>query len=228
MKNKILSFIVLALISCNEQRPKEQPVTDVKIKEQIAIKKTYFAIQPLGYYSNEDVLNLATEVENFYDVKVVIFPTIRIPWRFYDDSKSPRYSADSILHLLKHTKPDSVRLTLGITHSDIFTTVYNDDGTIKEPPSRYKIWGIFGLGYEPGRACVISDFRLKCEDSKKLFRRTRNVALHEIGHNLGLSHCPDRRCFMTDANESIRTVDNESDELCQSCKNKLNWKIRSL
>lgn len=137
-----------------------------------------------------------------------------------------RFSADSLLVYLKSAKPDSLDIMLGLTAADIFTTKKNPDGTIRHPTYKYAVWGIFGLGHCPGSACVISSYRLKSNGSGKTRKRLRNVVLHELGHNLGLPHCIHTSCIMTDANEDIRTIDNSSQLLCESCRNK--WKEKGL
>ena len=43
------------------------------------------------------------------------------------------------------------------------------------------------------------------------------VATHEIGHTLGLEHCPDPKCNMVDAKGSILSVDRGSGQLCKEC-----------
>lgn len=82
-----------------------------------------------------------------------------------------------------------------------------------------------GLGYQPGKSCVVSDFRFRSNNKELQQRRLRNVTLHELGHNFGLPHCSNKFCIMTDANESIKTIDNESNTLCNDCKRKISNKL---
>ena len=78
-----------------------------------------------------------------------------------------------------------------------------------------------GLGYKPGKACVVSTYRLrKTATSQKHFQqRLFKVVVHEMGHNFGLHHCPDETCIMVDAEGQMK-LDQEKD-LCNSCKQKL-------
>ena len=135
--------------------------------------------------------------------------------------KSPRYRADSLLIDLFQNRPDSIDYLLGITSKDISTTKRDSKGNIRQPKSKYLDWGIFGLGYKPGVSCVISTYRLNNGKSDLLISRVQKIAVHEIGHNMGLDHCETEKCVMQDAVETISTVDNEGFELCERCYKKL-------
>jgi archaemetzincin len=56
---------------------------------------------------------------------------------------------------------------------------------------------------------------------KKFGLRFRKVVIHEFGHNWGLPHCPDKTCVMTDAVESVKTIDNAKLALCEKCNKRL-------
>ena len=90
-------------------------------------------------------------------------------------------------------------------------------------PRPYEDWGIFGLGSISGKTCVVSTFRLKYGNASEelLSSRLIKVINHEIGHTLGLQHCPHLNCLMEDANGSIKPVDNESGDLCADCAKKV-------
>ena len=87
----------------------------------------------------------------------------------------------------------------------------------------YTDWGIFGLGSRPGPTCVLSTHRLARDtwDPARIRSRLRKIALHELGHNLGLPHCPDSACFMRDALETILTIDDAPEHLCDKCQQKI-------
>ena len=78
-----------------------------------------------------------------------------------------------------------------------------------------------GLGYRPGNSCVVSTFRLKTTNKLLFYKRLEKVVLHELGHNLGLPHCENPKCVMTNAAEKISTVDNANALLCDACAKRI-------
>ncbi|PBJ14533.1 hypothetical protein [Flavobacterium sp. ACN6] len=73
--------------------------------------------------------------------------------------------------------------------------------------------GCNGLGYKPGKACVVSDFRLSQENKNNQFYK---LVLHELGHTAGLPHCEIKTCLMRDA-KGGNPLDEEKD-FCFKCK----------
>ena len=74
------------------------------------------------------------------------------------------------------------------------------------------------------QSCIVSTFKLKRGVSQqKILERLEKVALHEIGHNLGLNHCTNNKeCMMSAANGTIQQVDNEKVWFCEKCRKQLN------
>ncbi|MFB9845298.1 hypothetical protein [Mucilaginibacter ginsenosidivorans] len=99
-------------------------------------------------------------------------------------------------------------VVIGLTDKDISTR----KGSIND-------WGIMGLGFQPGNACVISTFRLSKERRMDQFYK---LALHELGHTQGLPHCNKRTCLMRDA-EGGNHLDEETG-FCESCRSFLKSK----
>jgi archaemetzincin len=179
------------------------------IEQATRKKKPLVIFQPLKFSDAGTLRYLADSVEKFYPVEVVIAHKKDFPESFYYKPRS-RYRADSTIKWLKEIKPDSARSIVGITSEDISVN-----------KGAHKDYGVMGLGYKPGVSCVVSTFRLrKTAISQQLFRqRLFKVVVHEMGHNFGLSHCPDETCIMVDAKGRMK-LDKEKD-LCGSCKAKL-------
>jgi archaemetzincin len=207
---QIITIVLVLLFSC-----KNKSTTTLK-------KKSSIQLTVLNNFSKEDCAYLQTAIANYFNTSCRIVDAIRLPLTITNTEKGLRYSADSILQYLLRLKNDSTITTVGLTDVDIFTTLRDDKGNIQLPIEKYKVWGIFGLGYMPRKACVISCKRLFTNDRKKYQHRIRTVVLHEIGHNMGLPHCPTINCIMSDANEKISTVDKSSSVMCKDCKIKIN------
>jgi len=170
------------------------------------------AVQPLGTVDTVIINNIIEGITSLYEVEVAVLPGMGMPGQaYYKPGK--RYRAEKILVYLDSIGNfERYTMILGITRKDISTT-----------KGKYYDWGIFGLGYMPGRVCVISTYRLgkKKVSVQKFHERLVKVVNHELGHNFGLDHCPNQGCLMEDAKGTIRTVDNETGELCEECKAKV-------
>lgn len=200
---KFILFIITILVFSCSNKPKQ------------------IGIQPYGNIDKKIVDSISLILKRTYKAKVVVLTRKALPKSAFVSIKSPRYRADSLLiHLLKN-KPDTIDYVLGITSKDISTTMRDSQGNIKIPKSKYLDWGVFGLGYKPGGSCMISTFRLYSVKEQLYLSRIQKIAVHEIGHNMGLDHCETKQCVMQDAVESIKTVDLEGSKLCKRCHHKI-------
>jgi archaemetzincin len=205
---------------CNFAMPMLLFMTSCSQKESITKNhETVVGILPFENFPKEKLPAISEAIQQEYGYHVVVLESTPIPQRFFINLKLPRYRADSIIQYVRKIKPDSVDLILSLTTRDISMTKRNRDGSIKEPKSKYADWGVFGLGYLPGESSVVSTFRI--DKSATFDTRLRKISLHEVGHNLGLPHCPDPSCFMVDAAESISTIDKAGEHLCAACRKKL-------
>ena len=179
-------------------------------------------IQPYGIFPEDKTDTIAKTISDFYQIKTVVLPSKEMYKEAFTEVKSPRYRADKMIRLQKDNKVDTLDYILGLTTKDISITKKDKWGKVKEPSYKYADWGIMGLAYCPGNSCIVSTFRIQHSNQKKHFTRFKKVAVHEFGHNLGLPHCPDKTCVMTDAVESVQTIDNARLALCAKCKTQLN------
>jgi archaemetzincin len=149
--------------------------------------------------------------------RYMVLPAQAMPKASLVKIKRVRHRADSLLQFLKEIKPDSINYLLALTEEDISVTVKDAQGKVKEPYRKYIDWGVFGYGYRPGPACIVSSFRLD-QGHPEYYERLKKVILHELGHNLGLDHCSSPSCFMRDANEKLSTIDDEPLDMCEKCR----------
>lgn len=173
-------------------------------------------LKPLGNFSHQEAEQLREEL-----VKQLGFIFNKVPkaWLeasvFVGDKKEipasclykprNRYWAGGILKMLheEHGGNDEI-VTIGLTHRDISTSIHG----------QYN-YGIMGLSFRPGDACVVSTFRLKRKDD--LWK----VTIHEFLHSRGLPHCKkdDLKCLMQDAHGKNTFYMKHG--LCENCKKSL-------
>ncbi|MFT3846194.1 MAG: zinc-dependent metalloprotease family protein [Lacibacter sp.] len=195
------SGLLVLFLSCQTTTEK---IAD-KNKEDLPV----ILLQPLQSFDQQVLFFLKDSIEKFYPVQIVINEPRSFPANCYYKPRN-RYRADSTIAWLKSIKPDSVRSIVGLTNADVSTA-----------KGLYKDFGVMGLGYKPGSACVISTVRLKktATTSQQLRQRIFKVVVHEMGHNFGLDHCPNEQCIMVDAEGKMK-LDQEKD-LCANCRKKL-------
>lgn len=208
MKLAIFSLIVtiaLFIASCNEA--KEQSSDRIKKRNQeIALKVHKIIIQPLGKVDNGVCVEIYNKVSKVL-LNVKLNKSKVMPPNAYYPSRN-RFRADSILTWLKMgAKADEK--WIAITQVDISTS-----------KGKKVDFGVIGLAYSPGSACIASNFRIKDKD------HFDKVVLHELAHNFGLPHCSENTCYMRDYNAEDLTTKLEG--FCDNCEVKLvaqGWKL---
>jgi archaemetzincin len=152
---------------------------------------------PLGKkIKDSECQKISAQLKNL-GIDAKLLPAEDFPNHVYYKPRK-RYRADKIIAWLK-TRGNPNEILVGITNQDISTTHHG-----------HYDFGVMGLGFRPGRACVASSFRLK---NKNSFYK---IILHEIGHNKGIPHCDSKNCMMMDAEKKDRTA--EMIDFCVRCK----------
>lgn len=165
-------------------------------------------LQPLG------AALTATELEYIEAALALYFPfPVRrlaveaLPANAYYAPRQ-RYRAERLLDYLEGRTPSDAQVVIGLTEADISTT----KGDVYD-------WGILGLATISGQQCVISRFRAQrgAKDATHVRQRLAKTVVHEVGHTIGLPHCPNYGCIMEDGKGSVLTTDHERD-VCPECR----------
>jgi archaemetzincin len=135
---------------------------------------------------------------------------IRRPWfdpeRSFDPSRGQYNSTLLLAQLLGGPDPPAGRV-LGVTGVDLFIPVLSY---------------VFGEAQLPGRAAIISLYRLNPElyglpaDERLLTARAEKEAVHELGHTFGLFHCRQPGCVMHSSTYA-EEIDLKTVRFCEGC-----------
>lgn len=185
-----LLMIILFFSACSKTSRKKQVVVN---------KPPVIIIQPFKDIDPNDIDYVAAHLKDVYPA-LQVKTSEALPMSAYYANRG-RYRADSLIRILS-SRTKEAEVMIGLTGKDISTS----KGNIAD-------WGVMGLGYCPGKACVVSTFRVSPQyRQQQLFK----VALHELGHTQGLPHCSIATCLMRDAEGNNHL--NEETAFCEKCK----------
>ena len=164
-------------------------------------------IVQLGKIPESVLTAIASELREAFDLSTETTKPIEIPKEIFNAIRQ-QYPAPLVLKFLSGRFQGK---TLGVTDKDLYAESLNF---------------VFGQAYCPGNYGVVSIHRLdpvfykQKPNENLLVERAVKEAVHEVGHMLGLSHCPISTCVMSFSN-TIGDVDRKRKELCQSCQKRV-------
>ena len=148
----VFIFCMTCLVGCTDKNEIES-----SNQEPVVI-----TLQPYFGIEKDKVTFVYNELRKIYP-KVLINEPIALPKEAYYKNRN-RYKADTLIKFLRATTATG-HVTIGLTDKDISTT-----------KGEFEDYGIMGLGYQPGRACVASTFRLAKEN---LLEQYFKVSIHD-------------------------------------------------
>lgn len=164
-------------------------------------------LQPVGAVPEPLVRRLAEAVADV----LALEPSVRsaLPW------PSPTCAPERLqrhalrlLHLIAEQPRDPSTVLLGVADADLYV------------PDEAFVLGVFN---RPSRASVVGLARLRQEfwglpADEGLFRtRVVKLALHQLGHALGLRHCTSGRCVMGPT-PGLLGLDDADAAYCRACR----------
>ncbi|HIE05193.1 MAG TPA: archemetzincin [bacterium (Candidatus Stahlbacteria)] len=148
-----------------------------------------------------ELSNIKKKVSKVLKREVRIGKGIPLPIEAFDSLRN-QWRATRIVQSL----PDLNGLIIGIVDQDLYAPNLNF---------------VFGEAHPHQGKAVVSTARLapvpQHLEEEGLFRqRIIKEPIHEIGHLLGLPHCPDKKCVMYFSN-SISDTDRKGTDFCREC-----------
>ena len=164
-------------------------------------------LQPLGEHDATLTGPIGRGIAQAYGFGVRTLPARPLPASAWYPARS-RHRADALLeHLLFDVLPETpgCHAVLGLTGVDISAT-----------RGEHLDWGVLGLAFFGQRVAVVSSYRLRAGvDGPGAATRAVKVAIHELGHVVGIPHRDDgAACVMNDAVGAVATIDKATGTLC--------------
>lgn len=182
-------------------------------------KGKVIALQPFGVFDEQKLKILSINLRAFFHAPVICLKEVEMPQALELKNKEVLF-ADTILAYLANNKPDSVTIIIGLTHRRLITKANEDKDTLTSLiPQEAKT--IYGLSYVKGNACIVSDNELALGGDLLFNDRVYKVILHEMGHILGLPHCSNKTCLMSEDNNKLWMRDGVYNYYCSECRKKL-------
>jgi archaemetzincin len=164
------------------------------------------ALVAIGSPDEEAMQVAARVISESLGLDVLPMQTARTPAHAHNLQRG-QYDSFVLLRDLLTVRPPCAFRVLGVTDCDLYVPMLSF---------------VFGQAQLGGPAALVSHARLAPEfyglppRRDLLLERTAKTVLHEMGHTLGLIHCPDPQCAMALAT-GVAQLDRKLPQFCAAC-----------
>ncbi len=137
-----------------------------------------------------------------YNLSTIQAAEFEVPRETFNPLRN-QYDASKIVECLKRIFDRRCDRHLFIVDTDLYTPRFNF---------------IFGLAELQKNAAIVSLYRLA--GNRSIEERLAKEVIHEVGHLLGLSHCPIQTCVMHFSN-TVEDTDKKNMSLCDECRRQI-------
>ena len=163
-------------------------------------------VVPMGAIPHVVPQVIAAHVTGYLNLEATVLKPMVNPLYALDDQRL-QFDAGTILETLESRPFERVDKIIGVLNIDLFLPIFTH---------------VFGEARQHGRVALVSLARLVEEPSEKpqlsptTLERVVKVALHELGHLFGLTHCENDPCLMHFSG-NLEDLDLTPLNLCRYC-----------
>lgn len=179
-------------------------------KRHTFVEDTHLDLIPMGKIDMTAISVIAANLQAILGLNTQILPVQPEP-EYAFLARRGQYDGGKILHALAAVS-DSSQFRLAVVSVDIFTPI---------------LTFVFGESQLGGKAAVVSLFRAKSKNPEQSYNRAAKIAIHEIGHLLGIVHCRTPDCLMGFSN-NLEKLDSLPLRFCQACEFEARRRLRHL
>jgi archaemetzincin len=177
-------------------------------KQSVPVEEPHLNLIPLGSLEVTVLSVIAANAQAILGLNTRILPNQPEP-EYAFLARRGQYDAGKILRALT-IHSSNVPFQLAVVGVDIYTPI---------------LTYVFGESQLGGVAAVISLFRLQSKNRNEAYNRAAKIALHEIGHLLGIVHCETSDCLMG-FSKDLAKLDERPLRFCQACEYEAGRRLR--
>ena len=218
LKLYFVLFLCVILVACGSKSDSESLLAHKSGESS----KSIVYIQPFGNVNPGYLTFVKNSLQNDFS-SVKILPKMNLPRAAFVKIRK-RYDANKMLWYLQNLyvqrKYPNETFLVGLTESDLCQNRKNPELWKGKLGFGTPDYGIMGWGYQPNSKNIVPSQKVNINSTRRLNSNKKEqlakLIKHELGHNFGLPHCPNKSCIMRDAEGG-----NHFDEMtvfCKKCK----------